>query len=229
MLVVVTSLNFQHTDGIKEMVIYVESAKDMTRIPVWDFNQAKFDFWEHGRVEIPKFEDFKVNSTISCDIWPVIYFQIVISAVRGETGMGYVAVDDFHFSHSADDEEFCAIRPEAASPTSSTAVPTSTTEFPGSLPRCNFDADTCDWELFGLGFKWYITNSANLSAAGLPGPLAAHEGNYLYAHGADGISGELTSILSPMVERSDQGYCVSFFYSLFVRHSPRLTQTDLRY
>ena len=51
----------QHTDGIKEMVIYVESAKDMTRIPVWDFNQAKFDFWEHGRVEIPKFEDFKVS------------------------------------------------------------------------------------------------------------------------------------------------------------------------
>ena len=44
------------------MVIYVESAKDMTRIPVWDFNKAKFDFWEHGRVEIPKFEDFKVSS-----------------------------------------------------------------------------------------------------------------------------------------------------------------------
>ena len=39
----------------------------MTRIPVWDFNQAKFDFWEHGRVEIPKFEDFKVSVEISRD------------------------------------------------------------------------------------------------------------------------------------------------------------------
>ena len=42
------------------MIIYVESQKDLTRTPVWDFNKAKFDFWEHGRVEIPKFEDFKV-------------------------------------------------------------------------------------------------------------------------------------------------------------------------
>ena len=44
----------------------MESAKDMTRTPVWDFNKAKFDFWDHGRVEIPKFEDFKVvNSNIA--------------------------------------------------------------------------------------------------------------------------------------------------------------------
>ena len=137
----------------------------------------------------------------------------MISAVRG-TGSGYVALDDFHFSHSADDEEFCIIRPESASPTSSTSGPTSTTKFPGSLPRCDFTDDACDWETEGLGFKWYVTNSANLSAAGLPGPLSEHEGNYLYASGADGISGELTSLLSPVVETG--GYCVSFFYSLFV-------------
>ena len=43
----------------------MESAKDMTRTPVWDFNKAKFDFWDHGRVEIPKFEDFKVRSSRS--------------------------------------------------------------------------------------------------------------------------------------------------------------------
>ena len=57
----VKSLYFQHTDGIKELIIYMESTKDMSRTPVWDFNKAKFDFWEHGRVEIPKFEDFKVR------------------------------------------------------------------------------------------------------------------------------------------------------------------------
>ena len=45
----------------------MESQKDLTRTPVWDFNKAKFDFWEHGRVEIPKFEDFKVGDSIAGD------------------------------------------------------------------------------------------------------------------------------------------------------------------
>ena len=147
-------------------------------------------------------------------------FQIVISAVRG-TGSGYVALDNFEFGHSADDDEFCRIRPETAAPTSSTAAPTpSTTEFPAKLPSCQFESDSCDWEIFGLGFHWFITNSQNLTEAGLPGPLAQHEGNYLYASGAAGIPGEISTIVSPLIQSSAEGLCVSFFFSLFVRNLP---------
>ena len=53
-------MNVQTSDGIDEVVIYVESNKDLTRIPIWEYHHNKFDFWEHGRVEIPKFEDYKV-------------------------------------------------------------------------------------------------------------------------------------------------------------------------
>ena len=130
-----------------------------------------------------------------------------------------MALDDFKFGHSADEDEFCRIRPEAAAPTSSTAAPTSTTSFPAALPSCQFETDTCDWESFGLGFHWYITNSKNLSEAGLPGPLAQHEGNYLYASGGGGIAGEIATLMSPIIE-NHEGLCVSFFFSLFVRNSP---------
>ena len=148
------------------------------------------------------------------------HFQIVISAVRG-TGSGYVALDDFKFGHSADDDEFCRIRPESAAPTSSTAAPTpSTTKFPAALPSCQFESDSCGWEVFGLGFHWFITNSKNLSEAGLPGPLAQHEGNYLYGSGAAGIAGEISDLVSPLIESQAGGLCVSFFFSLFVRNFP---------
>ena len=146
----------------------------------------------------------------------------MISAVRG-TGSGYAALDDFKFGHSADDDEFCRIRPESAAPSSSTAAPTpSTTKFPAPLPTCQFETDSCDWEVFGLGFQWFITNSRNLSEAGLPGPLSEHEGNYLYASGAAGIAEEVTTLVSPIIETQAGagGLCVSFFFSLFVRNFP---------
>ena len=57
----------QRHDGISEVVVYAESVRDLTRIPVWEFHEDKFDFWERGRVEIPKFEDYR----------------IVVTAVRG--------------------------------------------------------------------------------------------------------------------------------------------------
>ena len=139
----------------------------------------------------------------------------MISAVRG-TGSGYVALDEFKFGHSADDDEFCRIRPDSAAPTSSTAAPTpSTTKFHPELPSCQFESDTCGWEITGLGFHWEITNSKNLSQAGLPGPLAVHEGNYLYAYGAGGVAGEISDLVSPII-KTPAGLCVSFFFSLFV-------------
>ena len=53
--------HYQRSDGIDDVTIYVESDKDLTRIPVWEFHHTKFDFWEHGRVEIPKFEEYRVS------------------------------------------------------------------------------------------------------------------------------------------------------------------------
>ena len=152
----------------------------------------------------------------------------MISAVRG-TGSGYVALDDFQFGHSADDDEFCRIRPETAAPSSSTAGPTSsTTQFQPDLPSCQFEFDSCDWETFGLGFHWFITNSKNLTEAGLPGPLSQHEGNYLYASGKAGISGEIATIISPVIQTNAAvtGLCVSFFFSLFVRNLSYWADTE---
>ena len=46
-------------------MIYVESTKDLTRIPIWEWQPEKFDFWESGRVEIPKWEEYKVRVSVS--------------------------------------------------------------------------------------------------------------------------------------------------------------------
>ena len=39
----------------------MESVRDLTRILIWEFHSTKFDFWEEGRVEIEKFEEYKVR------------------------------------------------------------------------------------------------------------------------------------------------------------------------
>ena len=54
-----------HNDGIEEVVIYIESNKDLTRIPIWEYKHSLFDEWERGRVEIPKYEDYKVRMILS--------------------------------------------------------------------------------------------------------------------------------------------------------------------
>ena len=48
-----------------------------------------------------------------------------MTAIKGDGG-GYVAIDDFEFLHSAEDNEFCKIKPDSATPTTSTVPPTST-------------------------------------------------------------------------------------------------------
>ena len=53
----------QRTEGIKSVMIYVESTKDLTRVPIWEWQPEKFDFWESGRVEIPKWEEYKVRKS----------------------------------------------------------------------------------------------------------------------------------------------------------------------
>ena len=68
------SNTFKRSDGIDDVTIYVESDKDLTRIPIWEFHHAKFDFWERGQVEIPKFEDYRVSldtTELSLDYYPI--------------------------------------------------------------------------------------------------------------------------------------------------------------
>ena len=85
-----------HSSGIEKLEIHMEGERDLTRIKVWEFQQKHLDFWEEGRVELHKLahEDFK----------------IVIVAERGDLQSGYVALDDFHFETS-EQEEFCSIKP----------------------------------------------------------------------------------------------------------------------
>ena len=85
-----------HNSGIEKLEIHVEGQRDLTRIKVWEFQQKHLDFWEEGRVELHKLahEDYK----------------IVITAERGDLQSGYVALDDFHFETS-EQEEFCSIKP----------------------------------------------------------------------------------------------------------------------
>ena len=134
-----------------------------------------------------------------------------MTATRG-TGDGYVAVDDFTFEHGYDDAKYCTIKPDSASPHSTTISPT-TTEPPVILPSCQFETDTCGWEVYGLDFRYYITNNTGLDAENKPGPLGPASGNYLYASGLDGIDGLSTSLESPAFE---QTACLSFRYAMSV-------------
>ena len=132
-----------------------------------------------------------------------------MTAIRG-TGDGYVAIDDFTFEHGYDDAKYCTIRPDSASPHSTTASPT---EPPVILPSCQFETDTCGWEAFGLEFLWEITNTTVLDVEDKPRPLGPTSGNYLYASGLDGIFGDCTELESPSFQ---QPACLSFKFSMFV-------------
>ena len=177
-------------------MVYVESTKDLTRIPIWEWQPEKFDFWERGRVEIPKWEEYRV----------------IVTSTRG-TGDGYVAVDDFTFEHGYDDAKYCTTKPDSATPHSTTMSPTTTTAPPVILPSCQFETDTCGWQVYGLQFIWYITNNTGLNAEDKPGPLGPASGNYLYSSGLDGFAGESTELESPAFE---QTACLSFRFAMSV-------------
>ena len=137
---------------------------------------------------------------------------MIVTATRG-TGDGYVAVDDFTFEHGYDDEKYCTIKPDSATPHSTTMSPTTSTEAPVILPGCQFETDTCGWMVYGLQFVWYLTNNTGLDIDGKPSPLGPASGNYLYASGLDGLTGESTELESPAFE---QTACLSFRYAMSV-------------
>ena len=96
----------------------------------------------------------------------------MITAARGDKNEGYVALDDFSFRAN---EEFCSIKPPDAAPTTTMASSTTTTtKKPHHYPNCNFESDTCGWEVFGMEFKWVNTDSQSLE--GHDSPTSDHKG-----------------------------------------------------
>jgi hypothetical protein len=57
---------------------------------IWEF-KSKLDFWEFGEVEIPANDGFKLT----------------VVAERGDSGTGWIAIDDFNF---ISDYELCRSR-----------------------------------------------------------------------------------------------------------------------
>ena len=116
-----------HNSGIEKLAIHMEGQRDLTRIKVWEFQQKHLDFWEEGRVQLQKLahEDYK----------------IVIEAKRGDLQSGYVALDDFHFETS-EQEEFCSIKP----PVRCCTEPLKTSPYTANRSQClinNFPTGCC--------------------------------------------------------------------------------------
>ena len=136
---------------------------------------------------------------------------LTIQACRGDTDNGYVAVDTVIL---VEEISACEIIPAEATPT-----PTPTPTPPVILPSCQFETDTCGWQAYGLAFLWEITNTTVLDVEDKPRPLGPTSGNYLYASGLDGFSGESTELESPAFE---QPACLSFKFSMFVSNLTKL-------
>ena len=72
--------DLSHADGIAQLQVAVEEETQDIPTLVWDYSEHA-EFWMKGRVKIEQLQNFK----------------IVVTAVRGEQQVGYVAIDDFRF------------------------------------------------------------------------------------------------------------------------------------
>ena len=98
-------------------------------------------------------------------------FKLVVTAVRGALGEGYVGVDDFEFEADADT---CGTIPVAAAPP--TTTPVSSTLPTNTFPECSFAETTCGW-VEDDSHTWRRTQVSDLNAEGYDGPKEDHDGN----------------------------------------------------
>ena len=117
---------------------------------LWEYHQQHFEFWEEGRLDITAGqEDYK----------------LVISAKRGDTNKGYVALDDFFFVASS--AESCGIKPAGAEPGASTTTTSSPAPPPPpEFPDCDFEKDNCgvwhtDEQINGTGLFVFIRSQGS--------------------------------------------------------------------
>ena len=98
-----------------------------------------------------------------------------MTAVRGDEGEGYVAIDDFSFKIDA---EVCeTIPPEAVpNPTNApTDVPTNATD---KFPDCSFQENTCGWTRDeSQNLVWMRTQVSDLASGGYDAPKQDQDGN----------------------------------------------------
>ena len=72
--------DLSHADGITQLQVSVQEETQESPTVVWDYAEHA-EFWMEGRVKVEQLQNFK----------------IIVTAVRGEQQVGYVAVDDFRF------------------------------------------------------------------------------------------------------------------------------------
>ena len=96
---------------------------------LWQY-KTNAEFWEAGRIQYELVEKYK----------------LIMTAVRGDEGQGYVAIDDFSFKIDA---EVCETMPSEAVPNPTNAptnAPTdASTNAPDKFPDCSFQENTCGW------------------------------------------------------------------------------------
>ena len=152
-------LPLQHGEGIQDLKVLTEEVGSARQNVVWQYSTT-VEYWLLGKVQVQMMEKFK----------------LIVTAVRGEKGSGYVAIDDFHFEEDADS---CELVPPEASPSStspSTFVPTDPTPT-SSFPDCNFDENTCGWETGNSeNLAWERTRVSDLTDEGFDHPLEDHDG-----------------------------------------------------
>ena len=103
-------------------------------------------------------------------------YKLIVTAVRGEAGEGYVGIDDFHFEADA---ENCDIMPSEAAPTPTNAPTDSPTSSPNTFPECSFAETTCGWEVDdSQSLVWVRTKTSDLDEEGADyHPKEDHDGD----------------------------------------------------
>ena len=197
---------------------------------LWEYHQQHFEFWEEGQLNIYEgLEDYK----------------LVISAKRGETNKGYVAIDDFFFE--AVSAESCEIKPAGAEPGSSSTSTSSPAPPPPPFPDCDFEENFCgvwhtDEQINGTALFVFIRTSGSLHDGG-DGPQTDHannpnseniallapsfnhiclRANFLWTNAEFGTAGDEATISSSAIT-AEESLCFNFWFDLTVSISPHIT------
>ena len=140
-----------HNGGVTKLTIKEEVGAHMeelrTQSIIWELeatNKESDSQWQVGQV--------LVNAN-----------NLVVIAEKGEKEGGFVAIDDLFFKIDPEFLDHCETMPPSvsaqskkqkfsnnfqANPEGTTSPPPNTTPSPSPIPDCNFDTNTCGWEVF---------------------------------------------------------------------------------
>ena len=155
-------------------------------------------------------------------------YKIVVTAVRGDKGEGYVAIDDFEFKV---DEDICETIPVEAVPNPTNPPTDIPTDAPDKFPDCRFEEDTCGWVVDdSQSLVWMRTQVSDLTQMGYDAPKRDHDGNhvafkmyfptnffkgfFMYVSAKHGQEDDHPTIESPT--EGEVSGCMIFYFSIFV-------------